>query len=259
MVTKDPIIAKKSFGQNFLKDLKTLEKIVAAAKLLPGEQVLEIGPGRGSLTSRLLATQAHLTAVERDPELIPHLQEQFGKMQHFALIREDILRWQVPSEWAQYKVVANIPYYITKDIVNKFLFEEKNMPTTMVLMVQKEFGEKATGRAPHATFLSNMIGLRAKATLIAQVPRHFFEPAPKVDSAILRLESMDVDHRIQFPSMQKLLERAFAGGRKKMRNTLAGIISPKVERSKALDSFLERRPEELTPQEWQELYTLIYS
>ncbi|MEK7574797.1 MAG: 16S rRNA (adenine(1518)-N(6)/adenine(1519)-N(6))-dimethyltransferase RsmA [Patescibacteria group bacterium] len=185
---------KKSLGQNFLKSKKVLSDIVQAGKIQPGETVLEIGPGEGSLTEVLLSAGAKVVAVEKDRRLIPVLKQKFAKEianGSLTLNEADILDFNPSSSLkaSSYKLIANIPYYITGMILEKFLSGE-NPPTLMVLMVQKEVAERIMARDGKESILSMSVKVYGTPRYVGTVKAGNFVPAPNVDSAILAIENI---------------------------------------------------------------------
>ena len=198
--------AKKSLGQNFLKSRSVLADIVLAAELKSSDTVLEIGPGKGTLTASLLETGAKVIAVEKDDRLIPLLQEKFAKeikSGRFELVHADILKIS-PSTLLRatsFKLVANIPYYITGQILRKFLTAEIK-PELVVLMIQKEVALRIVGkdakrpersRRTKESLLSLSVKVYGVPKIIKTVPKSFFKPRPKVDSAILKISNISGD------------------------------------------------------------------
>ena len=195
--------AKKSLGQNFLNSKSVAHDIVRAANLSEGDTVLEIGPGKGFLTKELLASGARVIAVEKDDRMIPVLTEKFAdaiKQGLFTLVHGDILEFVADQGPAlaqilkagpcqQYKLVANIPYYLTGQIIRLFL-EAKNKPERMILMVQKEVATRIVARDKKESILSIAFKAYGSPKLIKKVPARYFTPAPKVDSAVLSIENI---------------------------------------------------------------------
>lgn len=175
--------AKKSYGQNFLVDRNVVGKIIAAAEIVPGEAVLEVGPGTGALTAALVAAGARVTAVEADRDLIPALREKFGDS--IDLIQGDIQSYTLPP--TRYKLIANIPYNITSELIHRFLTVD-HPPARMVLMVQREVADRMAARPPDMSLLSVACQLYAEVARVANVPAGAFRPIPKVDSAVVRLD-----------------------------------------------------------------------
>jgi len=185
--------AKKSLGQNFLKSKAVLADIILASELKSSDTVLEIGPGKGVLTEALLGTGAKVVAVEKDDRLIPLLQEKFAKEisgGKLKLIHGDALEidnWKLDIN--DYKVVANIPYYITGQIFRKFLTAQ-NKPELVVLMVQKEVAQRIVARNGKESLLSLSIKVYGVPKIIRIVSKTYFKPRPKVDSAILKIQNI---------------------------------------------------------------------
>ncbi len=232
------MLAKKSLGQNFLRNTEVVVDIVTAAKIIPGETVLEIGPGEGILTAALIAAGTKVTAVEKDDRLIADLETKFPNAR---IVHADILNLE-PSELipGAYKLVANIPYYITGELLQKFLAAE-NQPTLVVLMLQKEVAERIVAKDGKESILSISIKAYAEARILRYVPRSNFEPVPNVDSAVLVIEKIsknffaDIDETKFFETVKK----GFANKRK--------MLGPKFGLADT------RRAEELTLADWKRL------
>lgn len=187
--------AKKSLGQNFLNSKTVARDIVRAGDLSSADTVLEIGSGKGFLTSEILASGAHVIAVEKDDRMIPLLSEKFADeiaKKQFVLIHGDIIEefgkgaLVLPES---YKLVANIPYYITGQIIRMFLGAESK-PERMILMVQKEVATRIVARDKKESILSIAVKVYGTPRIIKKVPARYFTPAPKVDSAILSIENI---------------------------------------------------------------------
>ncbi len=227
---------KKSLGQNFLKSQKALAEILHAGSVSIGDTILEIGPGKGALTEKLLSTGAHVVAIEKDQELVPYLQEKFAidiEKGLFTLIEGDILEFDIESitkltppsqggkQLPNYKLIANIPYNITGAIIRMFL-ESKNQPTTMVLLVQKEVAVRIA-RDKKESILSLSVKAYGTPTYVSTVSKRYFNPAPKVDSAIIAVQGIN---RNRFVSQTheaeffKLVKTAFAHKRKQLAGNL---------------------------------------
>lgn len=187
--------AKKSLGQNFLNSKTVARDIVRAGELSSEDRVLEIGPGKGFLTSELLASGAYVIAVEKDDRMIPLLSEKFAeeiKNGKFLLIHGDILEKIENGSLSlplYYKLVANIPYYLTGQIIRTFLGSESK-PERMILMVQKEVATRIVARDKKESILSIAVKAYGTPKLIKKVPARYFTPAPKVDSAVLAIENI---------------------------------------------------------------------
>lgn len=186
---------KKSLGQNFLKSEPAIQKIVEAGEITTDDTILEIGPGKGVLTKRLLQYAKTVIAVEKDQDLIQFLQDKFPeeiKSKKLLLIEADILEFD-PSAYrlspSAYKIIANIPYNITGAILKKFLTEE-NQPELMVLMVQNEVAKRIVARDAKESILSVSVKAYGEPKLIMKVPARYFSPAPKVDSAVIKISNI---------------------------------------------------------------------
>lgn len=255
---------KKSLGQNFLKDRGTLQKIVDAANIAPDETVVEIGPGHGILTHELASRAKRVIALELDQQLIPELLMKFPPYSNVAILHQDALTFTPPSE--PYKLVANIPYYITSPILNRFLREqpESCRPTSLTLLVQKEVAEKiiaknGTKQETHHSVLSLQVHLFGTPKIVAIVPASHFSPAPKVDSAILHITR----HTPLLPDSDlepffKLLHMGFSHPRKKLIRNLCGLGWLTFEDLQKIFTQLKldenARAENLTIEQWEKVY-----
>jgi 16S rRNA (adenine1518-N6/adenine1519-N6)-dimethyltransferase len=251
--------ARKRFGQHWLVDQAVLERIVAAAAIEPGDTLLEIGPGRGALTARLLASPAAaVAAVELDRDLLQGLRQRFAAEPRFALVAGDAL--EVPLPPAQ-KVVANIPYNITGPLLER-LVGRLDRPVSppyrrLVLLVQQEVGERircAPGSSAYSA-LSVRMQLLGRCSTVCPVPPRCFQPPPKVQSEVIAIDPLPEEQRLE-PAVarrvEQLLRRCFAARRKMLRNTLAGLLPPEAlaELAAAAGFSLEQRPQELPPAAW---------
>jgi 16S rRNA (adenine1518-N6/adenine1519-N6)-dimethyltransferase len=256
--------AKKHLGQHFLKSSSALKKIVDAASVTSDDTILEIGPGTGALTELLLVTAKKVIAIEKDRELIPLLEEKFakeiaaGKLQ---LLEADILTFD-PSLFRpglkslkSYKLVANIPYYITGAIIEKFL-STACQPALMVLLIQKEVAERIVARDGKESILSTAVKAYGKPKIIAKVPPGAFVPPPTVDSAILSIEGIsreffkNTDEKLFFAVMKSV----FGKKRKQIGGSLAEFLQNKDLALSALakagiDS--KTRPEDIALPTWK--------
>jgi len=249
---------RKSLSQNFLTDAAALDAIVAAAELQPGDRVVEIGPGLGVLTRRLLAAGTSVLAVELDPRLAEYLRRELYGVEGFELIEADALdlhpREMFPGE--PFKVVANIPYHITSPLLHAFL-EGERPPRLMVILVQLEVAERVAAPPGQMSYLSVFVQNVASAEVVARVPAASFEPAPAVDSAILRLRARADPAVGPGPDREpfhRVVQAGFRQRRKQIHNGL-GRELPLVP--EALESALElcgvtrdRRPQTLSVDEW---------
>jgi 16S rRNA (adenine1518-N6/adenine1519-N6)-dimethyltransferase len=249
---------RKSLSQNFLTDPTALDAIVDAAELSPGDRVVEIGPGLGVLTRRLLAAGASVLAVELDARLAEYLRRELYGVAGFELIEADALslhpREMFPGE--RFKVVANIPYHITSPLLHAFL-EGERPPDLTVLLVQLEVAERVAAPPGQMSYLSVFAQNVASAEVVARVPADAFEPAPDVDSAVLRLRCRDEpvvpvgEGREPF---YRIVQAGFRQRRKQVHNGLTRELP--VDRD-VVEAALaacgvdpERRPQTLSVDEW---------
>lgn len=249
---------RKSLSQNFLTDPEALDTIVAAAELGPGDRVVEIGPGLGVLTRRLLAAGASVLAVEVDARLAEYLRRELYGTTGFELIEADALslhpRELFPGE--PFKVVANIPYHITSPLLHAFL-EGDRPPELTVLLVQLEVAERVAAPQGKMSYLSVFAQNVATAEVVARVPAAAFEPAPAVDSAVLRLRRR-ADPAVPVGDARepfyRVVQAGFRQRRKQVHNGLSRELP--VDRG-AVEAALDRcgvtpdrRPQTLTVDEW---------
>ena len=258
MVVKGP---NKSLGQHWLRDRETLAHIADCAELAPDDSVLEIGPGLGTLTSELLRRAGKVTAVEFDSELARKLPAQFpGK--NLEVIQSDILKFDLSTLPVGYKVVANVPYYITSKIV-QMLMTAKNKPSITVLLVQKEVAERLAAKPGDMSILAISAQIFAEVSLGNIVPAELFTPPPKVDSQVVILHTrsnsilVDIDEKDFF----RVVKAGFSAKRKKLRSSLAGglgISKPDVESLLSQTNISpDSRAESLDIDDWIRLVRIV--
>jgi 16S rRNA (adenine1518-N6/adenine1519-N6)-dimethyltransferase len=268
---------KKSLGQHFLIDEQHLAHIIAAADLTPDDTVLEIGPGLGILTRRLAAQTGRLIAVELDDRLITILRAQFATQPHVQIIHGDILELD-PAELVHateivnrkskivnqksYKVVANLPYYITSAVI-RHLLEATHPPQRAVLMLQKEVAERICAEPGDMSLLAISVQFYAQPALVHQVPASAFYPRPKVDSAVLRLDVLPqpVVPDIAPAEFFRVVRAGFSQKRKQLLNPLsAGLHLAKADTIAILQQAgidPKRRAETLALAEWGQLCRML--
>lgn len=221
--------AKKKYGQNFLEDLELSEKIIEISGVSKDIEVIEIGPGLGFLTEKLIEKSKYLTAFEIDDDLIPVLNKKFQGRDNFSLIHEDFMTTDLGTFLEgkkNIKVVANIPYYITSPIINKLIEYRKNI-SEIYLMVQKEVAERIASEAgsKNMSLLTHAVQFYADAEYLFTVPKEKFTPVPKVDSAFLKIKMFDderYEKQISEEEYFKYLKTAFSNKRKSIANNLSG-------------------------------------
>lgn len=234
------IRAKKSLGQNFLNSKAVARDIVRAAELVSADTVLEIGPGKGFLTVELLASGARVVAIEKDDRMIPLLSEKFAneiKAKKLTLIHGDIMEeinkgrsfiWEKIKDRPLfgYKLIANIPYYLTGYIIRTFL-EAESKPERMILMVQKEVATRIVARDGKESILSIAVKAYGTPKLIKKVPARYFTPAPKVDSAILAITNISGKNFLDKNAEKvffDIVRAGFAHKRKMLAGNLKGLL-----------------------------------
>lgn len=239
---------RKSWGQHFLADGNVLRRIVVAAEVVPGDRVLEIGPGLGSLTEALLAAGASVVAVERDPLMVRSLEALEGDL---LVVEADFLRYALSALVTPYKVVANLPYYVTSPILERLLPER---PQLMILMMQTEVARRLT--APPGTkeysSLTLFASYYADIELMFKVSASCFFPPPEVESAVVRFRP--VAPRLDFAGEKRFrafLRAGFGTRRKTLRNSLSRLMP--AEELSALGMDPNRRAETLSLDEFLRL------
>ena len=256
---------RKQFGQHWLRDEDILDRIIIAAELSDRDRVLEIGPGTGNLTSRLLSRVPALVSVEIDRDLCKKLVQKYGERDNFLLVQEDFLRCDLnlllqdfPKFQYPNKVVANIPYNITGPIIQKLLGKIPSPASqyeSIVLLVQKEVGERlvAVPRSKAYAALSIRVQYLADCEIICNVPARSFYPPPKVDSVVVRLRPRNIEHPANNPrQLETLIKLGFASRRKMLRNNFKSVID-----TEDLNQLLEKlnfnpqcRAEDLSLSDW---------
>jgi len=250
------IRAKKSLGQNFLSDPNYLKKIVDAAQVGPEDQVLEIGPGLGHLT-RVLASRARkVLALELDERLIPLLRKEFSMILNVEIVQADAIDYPYEALQDRWKVVANLPYYISTPIIQK-LVACRDKFTTLTLMLQQEVAERVASLpgGKEYGYLSVLVQLYAEPRIEFMVPPSAFSPKPEVNSAVITLTIRDrpavaVSDEIFFV---RVVKAAFSQRRKTLRNALKQLNVPAVKMAMVLIKTgidLSRRAETLTVKEF---------
>lgn len=251
--------AKKSLGQNFLKSELALKKIIEAGEIKPEDIILEIGPGKGALTKKLLEKAELVIAVEKDRELFEFLKKKFEKEiteKKLILVEEDILEFQIVNyELQKYKIVANIPYNITGAILKKFLTEQ-NQPECMILMVQNEVAKRIVANDKKESILSVSVKAYGEPKMIMKVPARYFSPAPKVDSAIIAIKNISRKffnkNNINEKNFWEIVKTGFAHKRKLLSSNLKPLFGNNT--SKVLEQARIKensRAEDISLDEWK--------
>ena len=217
MTENNNFTAKKSLGQNFLHAPNVISAMAHASEITKDSLVLEVGPGKGALTSKLLETGAKVIAIEKDDRAIPFLNEKFTnevKNGQLTIIHGDILEYN-ENLLEKYTLIANIPYYITGEFIRKFS-ESQNPPQKMVIMVQKEVAKRIVDEKE--SILSISVKVYGNPKYICSVPRKFFRPIPNVDSAVISIENISknffIESKIDEKYFFEVLKIGFAHKRK---------------------------------------------
>lgn len=279
--------SKKRLGQHFLTSPKIAGRIAKEAAITVDDVILEIGSGKGILTDAIFAyNPKKIIAVEKDAKLIPFLKEKYNTQRAVTIIHGDI-RFLLKEKafmrvlGASFKVVANIPYYLTSYLFRLTLEQNETLPLHIVLMVQKEVAQRIVARPPHMNLLALAVQSMGKARIAFTVPKSFFRPQPKVDSAVIVIENIsnhffrllhtedarttDANVTRTNVSIKKeffaLLHAGFRQKRKRLINNIAGFI--KKDRKELENIFktcgipLNARAENLSLEEWKCLYLRI--
>ena len=255
LLKKHKISPQKQFGQNFLIDKLALKKVLLAAEIKPNETILEIGPGIGTLTKELAKKAEKVIAVEKDRKMIEILKETLKDFKNVKILEKDILKIK-ELEIKDYKVVANLPYYVVAPIIRKFLESMKIRPKYMILMVQKEVAQRITAKQ-RMNLLAVSVQFYAQAKIIGYVPKKSFWPEPKVDGAIIKLEVKKEKLKVDKDSFFKIVKAGFSQPRKQLINNLSKEL--KVSREKVNEWLLKnnieptQRAETLSIENWIKL------
>lgn len=250
----------KGLGQNFLVDETALQRVVEAAGITSQDEVLEIGPGLGSLTRHLCAVAHRVVAVELDADLLPPLQDVLAPWKNVQVVQGDILDVSPGQlfERSGYKVVANIPYYITSAVI-RHLLESSIRPERIVLTVQREVAERIVAADGEMSILALSVQVYGRPSVAAYIPAGAFYPPPKVDSAVLCIE-LYTEPLIPAPQLDaffRLVKAGFSQKRKTLRNALAGGLGIPAQAAETLlvagEIDPRRRAETLNFAEWQRL------
>jgi len=257
---------RKGLGQNFLMDHFHLEQIVASADLTPTDVVLEIGPGPGTLTQLLCAQAGQVIAVELDSGMVKLLRQEYAHLTNLTIIEADILKTTINQLLSPhnppYKVVANLPYYITS-MVLRYLLSATPNPQRLVVMVQKEVAQRIVAKPGKMSLLAVSVQVYGQVEIVQYVPAGAFYPPPKVDSAVVRIDTF-ANSPWQIKDMKlffRVVKAGFSQKRKQLKNTLsAGLHRPKGEIETILQAVAidpKRRAETVTIEEWARLVTYL--
>ncbi len=273
MLRRYDLKARKRLGQHFLIDDEVLRLIIFAAEIAPTDIILEVGPGLGILTRELAGKAGRVIAIELDDKLAALLEQTLSSFHNVTIINENILhidlpallpepKSSLPGAEVHYKVVANLPYYITSPVLHHFL-QASVKPQTIIVMVQKEVAEAIVAEPGQRSVLSNMVQLYGKPKIVSYVPAQSFYPAPEVDSAILRIDvyPRPVVAITDEKGFFELIRAGFTARRKQIANSLAQGLG--FHKNTALELLGKaginphRRAETLTLEEWAQLWEVF--
>lgn len=247
---KEEVFLKKGLGQNLLTDKNIINKIINNIDINKDDVVLEIGPGLGAITIELSKKAKKVICVEKDKEMIEKLKEKVGN--NVEIINADALEFIKDINLKEYKVVANIPYYITSSII-KGLLESGNQPSDIYLMIQKEVGRRICSKPGDMSILAISVQYYATPKILFNVSKNSFYPAPKVDSAFIQIKPNGIKKNDDF---FKLIKKGFSHPRKKLANNL--------EARELVENWLKEnklkageRAENLSVTQWKDLFNLM--
>jgi len=264
----DKIKPIKHLGQNFLTDKNTVRKVMKTADLKPEDIILEIGPGLGALTQELAKKAKKIIAVEKDARMCQVLKEQLKDFDNIEIINQDILKFEIIKLFKNlkfkiknYKIVANLPFYITAPVIRKFL-ESENPPQEMVLIIQKEVAQRISAQPPKMSILAISVQFYAKAKIISYISKKSFNPQPKVDAAIIKIKP-EKKYQANSAKFFKIVKAGFSHPRKQLANNLSKEL--KLDKQKLSSSLLKmginpsQRAESLSIQDWINLSDNIHN
>ncbi len=254
------ILPKKSLGQHWLNDEKFLKAIADAADLSAKDTIVEIGPGHGTLTNHLTAVASKVIAIELDKILASNLKTKVNS-QNLEVVNHDCLSYDYTALPKGYKVVANIPYYLTSKLL-QVLSENPNPPATIVLLIQKEVAERVASNPGNMSILSVSVQLYYSTKLGIVVPAEYFTPPPKVDSQVIILNRYKTPlfNNLDNKQFFRAVKAGFSQKRKKLRSSLSGGLGiSKDEATKIITQAgvnPDSRPQELSLEQWKNISDL---
>ncbi|PIR73269.1 MAG: ribosomal RNA small subunit methyltransferase A [Candidatus Moranbacteria bacterium CG10_big_fil_rev_8_21_14_0_10_35_21] len=276
-------IPKKNLGQNFLKTNSIVKRIIESANLSADDFVIEVGPGEGVLTEELAKKAGKVLAIEIDHTLIKPLQKKFENKKNVEIINADILKINLPEllghEMSKYKVIANLPYYITSPIIRLFL-ETETPPQEMILMVQKEVAERivaspseipaesrsakriSRGKPGQMSILAVSVQYYAKPEILFEVGKENFDPIPEVDSAVIKITNSECGiPNAETKKFFRVVKAGFSAKRKTLINNLSSSLHLEKkaveEKIKAVGLKPTARAQELSVDDWEKITVLL--
>lgn len=252
---------KKSLGQHWLHDEASLNAMLIAGEVASEDVILEVGPGLGTLTKKLCEAASRVIAVELDDILAANLASKVPA-KNLEVVHESILDFDTSTLPKGYKIIANIPYYLTSNLI-RIMLESPNPPSVMVLLIQKEVAERVVAGPGSMGILSVATQFYAETALKEEVPAKLFTPPPKVDSQILQLKlrSEPLFEDVDTAQFFKIVRAGFSEKRKKLRSSLSGGLQiSKTDADAVIEKAgisLNARAQELTLEQWHQLYKII--
>jgi 16S rRNA (adenine1518-N6/adenine1519-N6)-dimethyltransferase len=248
----------KGLGQNFLIDKNILQKIIDSSDIKEDDIVLEIGPGMGTLTHELAKKAKKVIAIEKDQTMVDILSKTISQFNNVQIISQDILETKIEDlklENNKYKVIANIPYYLTSPLIRKLL-EEKIRPSEIILMIQKEVAQRICAKVGDMNLLAVSVQFYAEPKIISYVKKGCFFPAPKIDSAIIKITPKE-NPTVNIDLFFKIVKAGFSHPRKQLQNNFNVALN--IEKDKILE-WLDKnnikpnqRAETLSVNDWKNL------
>lgn len=253
VLNKYGIHPSKGLGQNFLVDKTALKKVIEAAQIKPTDTILEIGPGMGNLTQELVKRAKKVIAVEKDGKMVEIMKETLGSLNNIEVIHEDALKLKIQIQ-KPYRIVANLPFYITAPVIRKFL-ESETPPEEMILVVQKEVAQRICAKVPDMNLLAVSVQFYASPKILGYISKGSFWPSPKVDSTIIKISRINANlPRINADLFFKIVKAGFTQPRKQLLNNLSKGL--KMEKEKTTSWLSEnniqpaQRAETLNIEDW---------
>jgi len=255
LIMMNSLKPKKSLGQNFLINEKYLDELVEAAQIEKEDVVIEVGPGTGNLTKKLCEKAKLVIAIEKDDNLSKSLNQNIGNPNNLEIINKDILEFHPESRQESYKVVGNIPYYLTSHLIRTVL-EQWPKPKTIVFTIQKQVAQRILAKPPKTNLLAIFTQYFCEPKIITYISKGNFWPKPRVDSAIIRLTPRD-EQRNDTKQLFKFIKAGFSKPRKILISNLVTQLD--IDKEQLIKTFQsiglnpKSRAENLTIEDWQKI------
>lgn len=262
LLKKYRLCPSKRLGQNFLIDKRVIRKIIETADLKPEDTVLEIGPGIGTLTQELAKRVKKMIAVEKDPRMIEILKETLKDFENVKIVKADIRNWKLESsptgsKQKNYIIVGNLPFYLTAPVIRHFLELPETRPREMVLVVQKEVGQRICAKPPRMNLLAVSVQFYAQPKIISYISKKSFWPRPEVDATIIKITPLKLTRNVLDTLFFRIVRAGFSQPRKQILNNLANKLKLNKEevKSRLLKNNVQptQRAETLSIEDWLKL------